>query len=159
MLRIKIIAVGKLRERHWADAVQEYAKRLSRFCALEILETAEESVPPGAGDALIERHLKTESGRLLEKVREGAFLTALDLNGENPDSPAFARKLQDLMGRRSELLFVIGGSWGLHADVLARTDYRLSLSNMTFPHQLARLLLAEQLYRAFKIIGGEVYHK
>jgi len=165
MLKIKVAAVGKLKEKALRDLTGEYIKRLGRYCSLEIIELDDESVPgresadPGAS-AAIAKCLKAESARILGRVAPGAYVIALDMtSGAAPDSIGFAKLINELTGRVPEIVFVVGGSHGLHPDVLARADYALSMSKLTFTHQLARLILLEQLYRAFKIIGSEVYHK
>ena len=159
MLRIKIVAVGKLKERALTETADDYAKRLSRYCSIEIIEVADESISAHESNAVIVRRLGDEARRVLDRVKAGAYVVALDMSGDAPDSVGFSKQLASLSGLYPEIVFIIGGSHGLHADVLARADYVLSLSKLTFPHRLARLILLEQLYRAFKIINGETYHK
>jgi len=147
-LNITILCVGKLKERYWTDAVSEYMKRLSRYCTLHIEELKEELTPEREGEALLRR------------VREDAFVITLEIEGAALDSVQLSRKISELgLSGRSNLVFVIGGSDGLSDEVKARADYRLSFSKMTFPHQLMRVILLEQIYRSFKIAKGEVYHK
>ena len=159
MLKIKIIAVGKLGERALSALTGEYAKRLGRYCSLDIIEVMDESVSARDSEALIIRRLSSEAGRVLERIRADAYVVALDIKGESIDSVELSKKINALAGLYPEVAFVIGGSHGLHPDVLTRSDYILSLSRLTFPHQLARLILLEQLYRSFKILNNETYHK
>lgn len=159
MLKIKILAVGKLKERAFNDIADDYVKRLGRYCAPDVTELRDESVPAGAGGAEIVKILSAEAGRILDRIKADSYVIALDMTGGAPDSDGFASKIRALSGRYPELVFIIGGSHGLHPDVLKRADYVLSMSNMTFPHRLARLILLEQIYRAFKIINNETYHK
>jgi len=159
MQKIRILAIGKLKEKDLAGLTGEYVKRLGKFCALEITELQDESVPANESEAGIKKSLHTEAARILEKLRPNAYTVALDMRGKAPCSVDFADMMQSLSVRYPEIIFIIGGSHGLHPDVLARADYILSMSNMTFPHQLARLILLEQLFRAYKIINNETYHK
>ena len=159
MLKIKIIAVGKLGEQALSALASEYAKRLGRYCSLEIAEVADERVSARDSEATILRRLSDEAGRVLERLRTEAYVVALDIKGKSIDSVEFSQKINTLAGSYPEIIFIIGGSHGLHPDVLARSDYILSLSRLTFPHQLTRLILLEQLYRSFKIINNETYHK
>lgn len=152
MRNIKIIAVGNLKERYWREAAAEYEKRLGRFCKLTVLEIAEEPVPA--------QSLKKEGERILAAIHPEATVFALCIEGKMSDSLAFGQWVADAMetGRR-ELVFVIGGSEGLSEAVKARADRKISFSPMTLPHQLARIVLLEQLFRGFKIQAGERYHK
>jgi 23S rRNA (pseudouridine1915-N3)-methyltransferase len=159
MLKIKVLAVGKLKERALCDLVGEYIKRLGRYCAPEVTELRDESIPADSGGMEILRRLSVESGRISGMLKQDSYVIALDIKGDAPDSEKFAENLRSLADRCPEIVFVIGGSHGLHPDMLKRADYVLSMSNMTFPHQLARLILLEQVYRAFKIINNETYHK
>lgn len=157
---VTILCVGKLRERFFAEAAAEYHKRLSRLMPVTILEVPDESEPPGASPALCQQALRKEGERLLARLPSGAYAIGLCIQAKQPDSPELAQKLQGLFTRgRSDISFVIGGSLGLHEEVLKRLDERMSMSRLTFPHQLARVLLLEQLYRAAKINAGERYHK
>lgn len=159
-MKITIIAVGKLKEKYLKDGIQEYAKRLSRFCDLQVVEVEDEQAADSLSPAQEEQVKKKEAERILKKVRDGSLLCVLDIKGERPDSAGFANKLQSFfVSGSSHITFVIGGSLGLDAALVKKADFRLSLSEMTFPHQLARLILLEQIYRAFKIINGETYHK
>ncbi len=159
-MKISIACVGKIKEKFYRDAVAEYEKRLSRYCKLEILEVADEKTPDGAGAALEEQIREKEGRRLLEKIREDAFVCSLEIEGKRLTSEGFAGWMEDLTVKgTSHIVFVIGGSLGLHESVRKRADMALSFSDMTFPHQLMRVILAEQIYRAFRIIQGAPYHK
>lgn len=159
-MKITLITVGKLKERYLEAAVQEYSKRLRRYCDLEICQVADEKTPDGAGRAMEEQILEKEGGRILEKIRPHSYVIALAIQGEMPSSEALAAKLEKLgVDGISQIVLVIGGSLGLSKAVLSRADYLLSFSKLTFPHQLMRVILLEQLYRSFKIIRHEPYHK
>ena len=159
-MKITIACVGRIKEKFYRDAVAEYEKRLSRYCKLEILEVADEKTPDGAGAALEEQIREKEGRRLLEKIREDAFVCSLEIEGKRLTSEGFAGWMEGLAVKgTSHIVFVIGGSLGLHESVRRRADMALSISDMTFPHQLMRVILAEQVYRAFRIIQGAPYHK
>ncbi len=159
-MKITIVCVGKLKEKFYRDAVDEYAKRLGKYCKLEILEVLDERTPDGAGPAQEMRILEKEAGRILEKLREDAFVCTLEIAGKKMSSMALAEWLQQTTVQgTSHIIFVIGGSLGLHSSVRERSDLALSFSDMTFPHQLMRVILCEQIYRAFRIVNGEPYHK
>ena len=159
-MRITILAVGKIKERFYADAIAEYAKRLGRYCKLELLQVADERTPDGAGAGEERRIKELEGRRLLALIKDGAYVIALAIDGESLSSEELAAKLDSLgVAGQSHLVFVIGGSLGLSEEVLRRADYRLSFSKMTFPHQLMRVILLEQIYRSYRIKNGEPYHK
>ena len=169
-MKITVVAVGKLKERYLKDGIAEYSKRLSRFCNLKLTEVQDEQAPESLSAAQEEQIKKKEAagimsrlkeGKLKEgRLKEGTFLIALDVKGKRKSSEEFASTLQSCFNSgRSNITFVIGGSIGIDAQLLQKADLTLSLSDMTFPHQLTRLILLEQLYRAFKIINGEAYHK
>lgn len=159
-MKITVVAVGKLKERFFEDAIREYEKRLGRYCRLEIIQVADERTPDGAGDALTRQIKEREGERILAQIRDGAYVIALAIEGKMLDSEELAEKLGQLaVSGVSHLVFVIGGSLGLAEAVLARADYRLSFSKMTFPHQLMRVILLEQVYRGFRILNHQPYHK
>ncbi|NJD01676.1 MAG: 23S rRNA (pseudouridine(1915)-N(3))-methyltransferase RlmH [Ruminiclostridium sp.] len=159
-MNITIIAVGKIKEKYLRDGIQEYAKRLSRFCGLQMIEAEDEQAAVSLSPAQEEQVKKKEADRILKKLKEGSFVVALDVKGVKLDSEAFAARLQGyFVSGISHITFIIGGSLGLHDSVTGNASLRLSVSDMTFPHQLARLILLEQIYRAFKINNGETYHK
>jgi len=159
MQKIRIVAIGKLKEKALAELAGEYIKRLGRYCTLEIIELQDESVPANESDAGVMKSLHIEAVRIFEKLRPGAYTIALDMRGKAPDSETFAGMLQSLANTHPEIEIIIGGSHGLHHEVLARAGYIMSMSNLTFSHQLARVIILEQLYRAHKIINNETYHK
>lgn len=159
-MTIAIIAVGRLREAHFRDAAAEYAKRLRRFNAVEIIEIDDLPEPKNASPADIRRVVDAEGRAILAQIKPRDHAIALCIEAKQPDSPALAewvRHLED--GGAARVAFILGGSNGLSDAVLARANERLSLSPMTFPHQLARVMLLEQLYRARKMLAGETYHK
>ena len=159
-MKITILCVGKVKEKFYRDAIEEYAKRLSRYCKLNIIEVADEKTPDSATDHEISLIVGKEGQRLLAGIREDGYVIALAIDGKQPDSVALARKIDHLgLSGVSHIYFVIGGSLGLSREVVARADEQLSFSNMTFPHQLMRVILLEQVYRSYRIIHGEPYHK
>ena len=159
-MKISLVVVGKIKEKFYRDAVEEYRKRLGRYCTVEIVEVADEKTPDGAGAALEAQIKEREGQRILQAIREDAYVIALAIQGRQRSSEQLAAHLDELAIRgKSHLCFVIGGSLGLSDSVLARADEHLSFSRMTFPHQLMRVILLEQIYRSFRIIRGEPYHK
>ncbi len=159
-MRISIVCVGKIKEKFYTDAIAEYTKRLSKYCKLELIEVADEKTPDGAS-ALVEDQIKEKEGkRILEKVKDDAFVCTLEIKGKKLSSEQMAAWMeQSAVQGVSHITFVIGGSLGLHDNVLKRSNMALSFSDMTFPHQLMRVILAEQIYRSFRIIHKEPYHK
>lgn len=155
---ISILAVGRM-AKPLSLAAQEYEKRLSRYDRIELHEIREEREPEAGGEKLIEHTKRKEGERILKYLSAADYLVALTPGGEQMDSEAFAARLQGLRDQGKRIVFCIGGSLGLSQEVLQRADERLSLSRLTFPHQLARVVLLEQLYRAFKILSNERYHK
>ena len=161
-MNIEIICTGKLKERYWQDAAAEYSKRLSRFCKLTITELPESRLPDKAGPAEEQQVIENESRAVLKKLESmpQSFVIALAVNGKSLSSEQLAEKIGELgLSGRSRVVFVIGGSLGLSEELLRACDMRLSFSAMTFPHQMMRVILLEQIYRAFKINAGENYHK
>jgi 23S rRNA (pseudouridine1915-N3)-methyltransferase len=159
-VNIEILAVGKLKEKYFKQGIAEYLKRLSPYAKVSIIEVADEKAPERLSAAEVEQVKEAEGARLLKKVPEHAYVIALAIPGEQMDSEDFAAKIRELATYgHSHLVFLIGGSNGLSTEVLRRADFQLSFSRFTFPHQLMRLILVEQIYRAFKIIRGEPYHK
>ena len=152
--------MGKLREKYLREGINEYTKRISRFCDIEIQEVGDEQAPENLSPAQEEQVKRKEAEKILRKVKDGSLLIALDVKGQKFDSESFAAKLQSFfVSGYSHITFVIGGSLGLDDELLRKAHIRFSMSDLTFPHQLARLILMEQLFRAFKIINGETYHK
>lgn len=159
-MKIDIIAVGKVKEKFYRDAIDEFAKRLGKYCKLQIIEVADEKTPDGAGEALEEQIKGREAERILKNIKDEAFVFTLEISGKKYDSVAFANRINNLGIRgKSHIQFVIGGSLGLHSSVSKRSDEKISFSDMTFPHQLMRVILLEQVYRGFRIVAGEPYHK
>lgn len=159
-MKITIAAVGKLKEKYLKDGIAEYVKRLSRFADIELIEAEDEHAPESLSPAQEAQVKQREAERLLKKVKEGSYVILLDLAGEQANSENFAARLENIMlSGNSHITFIIGGSLGLDQSLINASSYRLCLSKMTFPHQLARLILLEQIYRAFKIMKGETYHK
>ena len=159
-MNITIISVGKIKEKYLTDAIKEYSKRLSRYCKLEILELPDEQTPDKAGEALENIIRQKEGQRIIKAIREEAYVIALAIQGKKLTSEAFAEKMESLgIQGKSHIMFVIGGSLGLSPEVLQLADFQLSFSDMTFPHQLMRVILLEQIYRCFRIINHEPYHK
>ncbi len=159
-MKITIVCVGKIKENFYRDAVSEYSKRLGRYCRLEIVETADEKTPEGASALLEEQIKEKEAKRILDKIRDDDFVCILEITGKRFSSEGFAQWMEQLTVKGiSEIVFVIGGSLGLHGSVRQRANMAVSFSDMTFPHQLMRVILCEQIYRAFRIIHGAPYHK
>lgn len=159
-MKVTILCVGKIKEKFYRDAVEEYRKRLGRYCKLDVVETADERTPDGAGAALETQIKDKEGNRLLSKIKDTDYVIALAIDGKMRDSVELAEHLEQLgIQGKSHLVFVIGGSLGLSEAVLRRADERLSFSKMTFPHQLMRVILLEQIYRSYRIRNGEPYHK
>lgn len=159
-MRITIVCVGKIKEKFYRDAIAEYEKRLSKYCKFEIIEVGDEKTPDKAS-ALEEEQIKEkEASRILSKIKDDAYVCTLEIAGKRFSSEGFANWIeQAAISGKSSIVFVIGGSLGLHQSVLARSNQALSFSDMTFPHQLMRVILSEQVYRAFRIIHKEPYHK
>ena len=159
-MKITVIAVGKIKEKFYTDAIAEYSKRLSRYCRLEVIQVADEKTPDGASEAQ-ERQIKEKEGsRILAQIKDGAYVIALAVQGTMLSSEQLPSKLNKLgVDGQSQIVLIIGGSLGLSDEVLKRADYHLSFSPMTFPHQLMRVILLEQIYRSYRIISGEPYHK
>lgn len=159
-MKITLITVGKIKEKFYTDAIAEYSKRLSRYCKLEVIQVADEKTPDQASE-VVDNQIKDKEGeRILSNIKDGAYVVALAIEGEMLDSVKLADKINNLgITGTSQIVFVIGGSLGLSKQVLNRADYKLSFSKMTFPHQLMRVILLEQIYRSYRIIHGEPYHK
>ena len=160
MIKIMLICVGKLKEKFFLDAAEEYIKRLSRFCALSMVEIEPAKLPSEPSDAEINKALETEGDKILRKIPDGAFVSSLCIEGSQKDSVTLSA---DINSRANfgfgTQVFIIGGSYGLCDAVKARSNENLSMSKMTFPHKLARIMLLEQIYRAFMISDGGTYHK
>ena len=159
-MKISVIAVGKIKEKYLKDAVTEYSKRLSRYCKLEIIEAADEKTPDHASVAVEDAIRAKEGESLLKHIRDDMYVITLEIGGKMLTSEEFAEKIETLgVQGKSSIAFVIGGSIGLGKEVLRQSDFALSFSKMTFPHQVMRVVLLEQVYRGYRIINGEPYHK
>ena len=160
MSNIKILCVGKIKEKFYRDAIGEYEKRLSRYCRLSIIEVADEKTPDRSSETEEMLIKEKEAIRLRSHIRDNDYVIALAIDGKSFDSVTFAEHLGQLaVSGKSNLVFVIGGSLGLHPSVLSQCDELLSFPAMTFPHQLMRVILLEQLYRSYRIQNHEPYHK
>ncbi len=169
-MKIDIMTIGKIKEKFFRDTITEYSKRLSAYCSLKIIEVDDEKIPENANSSEEEMIKKKEADKilkLLNKNNAGCYksgsdtmIITLEINGQSFSSEGFANKLQELsLHGISHFIFIIGGSLGLHSELSEISDFRLSFSEMTFPHQLMRVILLEQIYRSFRIIHGEPYHK
>ena len=159
-MKITVIAVGKVKEKFFREAVEEYEKRLGRYCKLEIKEAADERTPDGITETQREQILLREGERILRFLPADAYVVTLEIEGRKFTSETFAGEIERLgISGVSHIVFVIGGSLGLHNTIKKRADLAVSFSDMTFPHQLMRVVLLEQIYRAYRIINGEPYHK
>lgn len=159
-MEIKILSVGKIKEKYLTAGIAEYAKRLSRYCKLTFCQVADEKTPDKASEALNLQIKEIEGERLMKHIREQDYVIALAIDGQMLDSVELSRKIDSLgISGNSSIAFVIGGSLGLSDKILKRADYKLSFSRMTFPHQLMQMILMEQIYRAYRIINHEPYHK
>lgn len=160
MLNITLLCVGKLKESYWRDACAEYEKRLGAFCRFRLIEVAEERLPDNPSASQIAATVEAEGKRILEQIPRDSAVIPLCIEGKELDSPALAARMQRLaVDGTSHIAFIIGGSWGLSDAVKNRAALCLSMSPMTFPHQLARVMVLEQVYRAFQISSGGKYHK
>lgn len=159
-MKITLVTVGKIKEKYFKDAIAEYSKRLSKYCTLTIIEVSDEKTPDKASIAEENQIRALEGERILKKMPSDAFVITLEILGDMISSVELAKTMGQLfLNGKSHLVFVIGGSLGLSEEVSKRADYKLSFSKMTFPHQLMRIVLLEQIYRSFRINAGEPYHK
>lgn len=159
-MEIRILSVGKIKEKYLTDGIAEYAKRLGRYCKLTFCQVADEKTPDKASDAVNMQIRETEGERLMKHIREQDYVIALAIDGKMLDSVELSQKLGQLgVEGKSSIAFVIGGSLGLSDTILKRADFKLSFSKMTFPHQLMQMILLEQIYRGYRILNHEPYHK
>ena len=159
-MKIRIICIGKLKEKYWMSAAAEYSKRISGYANIEIVELKESKLPSNPSEADENSVLIREGQNILSKIKDNDHVIAMEVEGEQLDSVELAKKIQHAFDTKSSTIdFVVGGSLGLSDEVKKRADYGLSFSKLTFPHQMARIMLLEQIYRAFKINSGETYHK
>ena len=159
-MRISIVCVGKIKEKYLKLGIDEFSKRLSKYCKLDVIELDDEKAPENLSDKEMLMIKEKEGKKILSKIKDNSYVIALAIDGKNLSSEELAETIEKLGVRgTSHIVFVIGGSLGLSDEVLKRADYKLSFSKMTFPHQLMRLILLEQVYRAFRINNNEPYHK
>lgn len=159
-MNISVICIGKLKEKYWTAAIDEYSKRLKGYCSLEIIELKEARLPDKAGPAEELAVKEAEGEEILKRIKDNQYVITLEVKGKMLSSEKLAEKIETLgIDGHSNVVFVIGGSLGLSAAVSKRANFKLSFSEMTFPHQMMRVILLEQVYRAFKIIRNEAYHK
>ena len=159
MLNIRVICIGKLKEKYWDAACEEYIKRLGSYCSLEIVELKEDRLPANPSPADEQKVIENEGTSILTKIKKSDFVIALDIKGRELSSEGLAERIENTAFTHDTIDFIIGGSLGLSGDVKSRADLALSFGKITLPHQLARVVLLEQIYRAFKINAGETYHK
>lgn len=159
-MKITVVCVGKIKESYFTMGIEEYKKRLSKYCKLEIIEVLDEKTPEKASEAEELQIKQKEAERLKKYIKEGAYLIALAIQGKQLNSIQFAEKIQKIgIDGKSHIIFIIGGSLGLEDSILKQSDFLLSFSKMTFPHQMMRMILLEQVYRCYRIINGQPYHK
>ncbi|MDD5796153.1 MAG: 23S rRNA (pseudouridine(1915)-N(3))-methyltransferase RlmH [Oscillospiraceae bacterium] len=160
MLNINIICIGKIKETYWTQAIEEYTKRLSAFCKFSIIELDEEKIKSNPRQSDIEKTITAEGKRIISKISKGSFTVALCIEGKQMSSEKLSKKIDETtLNGYSTINFIIGGSWGLSDEVKNSSQLKLSMSEMTFPHQMARVILCEQIYRAFEISANGKYHK
>lgn len=159
-MKITVITVGKIKEKYLKDAILEYSKRLSKYCKLEIIEVSDEKTPDNSSEVVETAIRAKEAERILKYIKDDAYVITLEINGKQLTSEELSQKMEKLgVQGVSHIIFIIGGSIGLGEAVLQKSDYALSFSKMTFPHQLMRVILLEQIYRSYKIASHEPYHK
>lgn len=158
MLHINIYCIGKIKEQYLRDAIAEYSKRLSKFCMLDIIELPDKAIPEKTNSSIDQQIIDFESNQIIEKLPKNSYKIALDLTGKQYTSEEFATKLNDLQNYNSTISFIIGGSLGMNSELKNLCNEKISFSKMTFPHQLMRVFLLEQTFRAFKILNNEKYH-
>ncbi len=159
MLTIQIICIGKLKETYLKSAIDEYSKRLSRYCKLDILELPDEKIPDKLNTKLLDEIKSKECSNIRQHIKKDSYVIALDLKGKQFTSEDFSSKIQEISMTSSSITFIIGGSLGLTNELLNTCNEKICFSKMTFPHQLIRVFLLEQIFRAFKIANGETYHR
>ena len=159
MLNINIVCIGKIKETYLKDAINEYSKRLSKYCKLTILELPDEKIPDRLNESLSNEIKNKESNAILNHIKKDSYIICLDLTGKELSSEDFSKNIENLSLQTSNITFVIGGSLGLSSDLLKKAHQKICFSKMTFPHHLIRVFLLEQIFRAFKISNGETYHR
>lgn len=159
-MKITVLTVGKIKEKFYTEAINEYNKRLSRYCKLNIVQVQDEKTNENCSDTEADIVKEKEGGRLMKCIPDDAYVISLEILGKQLDSVQLADKINNLgIQGKSHIIFIIGGSLGLHKSISDRADFKLSFSNMTFPHQLMRVILLEQIYRSYRIINNQPYHK
>ena len=158
MLNINIICVGKIKEQYLKDAVQEYSKRLTKYCNLNIIELQDEKLPNKLYESLLNEVKEKEANKIIENIKKDSYVIALDLKGKEYTSEEFSKKIESITNINSSITFIIGGTLGLTDTVRSLANEKICFSKMTFPHQLIRVFLLEQIYRGFKISKNETYH-
>ena len=159
MLTINILCVGKIKENYLKDAINEYSKRLSKYCNLNIIEVADEKVPDKLSDTIVQNIKGQEANKMLSYLKKDTYCISLDLKGKELTSEEFSKRIEEISNISSSITFVIGGTLGIGEEVLKTSKERICFSKMTFPHQLIRVFLLEQIFRAFKISNNETYHR
>ena len=159
MLSINIICIGKIKEPFFKEAINEYSKRLSKYCKLEIIELADEKIPSNPSNSTIHDIKEKECNKIFKHIKKDSYIICLDLGGKQLSSEDLSKKIDNLSFNYSHITFIIGGSLGLTKELLSSSNENMSFSTLTFPHQLIRIFLLEQIYRSFKISNGETYHK
>lgn len=160
MLKIDILCVGKIKEQYLKDAITEYSKRLSKYCNLTITELPDEKIPNKLNDSIAQNIKNAESQALISHIKKDSYVFCLDLHGKNLTSEQFSEKIADIsLNSSSSITFIIGGSLGMTQELLNKANFKICFSSMTFPHQLIRVFLLEQIFRAFKILNNETYHR
>ena len=159
-MKIRILTIGKLKEKYLVNGINEYVKRLNAYCKVEMVEVPDEPIPDNASENVENIIKDKEADKIVSKIKDDEYVIVLDLHGKEIDSVTFSKHIENCMIQgKSTITFVIGGSLGLGKSLLQRANYRLCFSQMTFPHQLMKLILVEQIYRAFKIMNNQTYHK
>lgn len=159
-MNINIIAVGKIKEKHMKEAISEFSKRLSRYAKLKIIEIPDEKAPENLSQKDMESVMEREGNKIISKIPQNSFLISLEIEGKHISSEMLSKKIEDIMiSGNNDITFIIGGSLGLSDEVKKMSNFKLSFSKMTFPHQIMRLILLEQIYRSFRIMKNEPYHK
>ena len=160
IMKITVLCVGKIKEKYFRDGIAEYQKRLSKYCNLEVIEVADEKTPDNASELEVEKIKEKEAQRLQKYIKKDAYIITLEIEGNMISSEQLAKKIDNLgISGNSHIIFIIGGSLGLHSSISKQSDYKLSFSKFTFPHQMIRMILLEQIYRSYRIIMKEPYHK
>ena len=159
MLNINILCIGKIKEPYLKDAISEYSKRLSKYCKLDILELPDEKIPDKLNSSISDEIKNKESNNILNHIKKDSYIICLDLTGKELTSEEFSKDIEDLSMQTSTITFIIGGSLGMSPTLLKKAHQKICFSKMTFPHQLIRVFLLEQIFRAFKISNGETYHR